>query len=77
MPIYEYTCQQCGSDLEILVRGSQTPVCPSCGSSELEKAWSVPAAPKSTGSDLPVCAPQPSGGWGLPQCGTGGCHFDS
>jgi len=77
MPIYEYKCQQCESEMEILVRTSEQPSCTYCGSDQLEKAWSVPAAHTSGGMDLPVCRPNPTSGCGLPQCGTGGCHFDS
>lgn len=78
MPLFEYMCEDCDSRFEVLVRGEEKPVCPDCGSSQLEKAWSVPAA--HTGgrsSDLPICGPAPTGGGcGLPQCGTGQCHFD-
>ncbi len=42
MPIYEYVCGGCGESSEILVRGSKTPACPSCGSAELERQLSLP-----------------------------------
>ena len=44
MPIYEYTCKDCGSDFELLIRGEEKPVCPSCGKRHLAKSFSVPAA---------------------------------
>ena len=44
MPIYEYTCKDCGNDFELLIRGQETPVCPSCGKKHLTKSFSVPAA---------------------------------
>ena len=78
MPLFEYTCESCQSQFELLVRGSDKPKCPECGSAKLEKAWSVPAAHTGGKSnELPVCGPMPSsgGGCGLPQCGTGGCQF--
>ncbi|PQO26107.1 zinc ribbon domain-containing protein [Blastopirellula marina] len=77
MPLFEYTCEACQSQFELLVRGSEKPKCPECGSAKLEKAWSVPAAHTGGKSNqLPVCGPMPSGGGcGLPQCGTGGCHL--
>ncbi|MEW4562653.1 zinc ribbon domain-containing protein [Bremerella sp. JC770] len=78
MPLFEYTCQACDSQFELLVRGSETPKCPECASAKLEKAWSVPAAHTGGKSnELPVCGPAPTsgGGCGLPQCGTGGCQF--
>ena len=68
MPLYEYTCEECDADFEVLVRGEETPACTSCGSQKLAKQWSVPAAPKAS-SSLPVMGPCGGGGCGLPQCG--------
>lgn len=70
MPIYEYTCETCQSDFELLVRGDEKPSCPECGNSKIEKQWSVPAAPNSSG-ELPMADP---GTCGRPQCGQGGCQ---
>ncbi len=77
MPLYEFACVDCKSQAELLIRGGESPTCPTCGSSRLEKQLSVVAAhSSSTRGELPICdAPQPSGGCGLPQCGTGGCQF--
>ena len=44
MPLFEYRCQDCSRDFEVLVRGSETPHCPSCNSESLEKRLSVFAA---------------------------------
>ncbi len=44
MPIYEYTCKQCGHQFEELVRADEQPACPACGQRRLERQWSVPAA---------------------------------
>ena len=41
MPLYEFECRGCGSRFEKLVRGSETPTCPSCNSSELERLLSM------------------------------------
>ena len=43
MPIFEYKCRGCGNEFEALVRKSDTPTCPSCSSTELEKLLSLPA----------------------------------
>lgn len=43
MPIYEYSCKQCGHEFEALVRGGRVPRCASCGSEELERILSLPA----------------------------------
>ncbi|ALK09932.1 FmdB family zinc ribbon protein [Blastochloris viridis] len=59
MPIYRYQCQACGADFETLVRSSDTPACPSCGSAELEQQLSLIASPAKGGADdakLPPCA---------------------
>jgi putative FmdB family regulatory protein len=73
MPLYEYSCRKCDSEFELLIRGSEQPECPACHSTRLEKLFSVPAAHTQGSRDLPMCNPAPSGGCGLPQCGTGGC----
>ncbi|MBM4004011.1 MAG: zinc ribbon domain-containing protein [Planctomycetes bacterium] len=69
MPIYEYSCRECGQKCEILVRGNEEPLCPNCQRPSLTKEWSVPASPATTSSSLPTM----EGGCGRPQCGTGRC----
>lgn len=77
MPIYEYTCDDCQVDFEVLVRGNEQAECPTCGGVKLLKQFSVPAAHVAGGSQLPVCAPpMTGGGCGLPQCGTGRCGME-
>jgi putative FmdB family regulatory protein len=75
MPIYEYTCQGCHDEFELLLRGEETPECPSCGGHELEKRFSVVAAHSAASRSLPVCQPSSPGDCGLPQCGLGGCQM--
>ena len=41
MPIYEYSCSKCGDDFELLVFKSDEPVCPNCGSKNLQKKMST------------------------------------
>lgn len=43
MPIYEYTCTDCGSTLEKLQKMSDAPLkdCPECGKATLEKQVSA------------------------------------
>ena len=43
MPIFEYQCRGCGHQFEALVRKSDTPACPSCSGTDLEKLLSLPA----------------------------------
>ena len=78
MPIYEYRCKPCESTFETLVRTDRdVPECPSCGSIDLAKQFSVPASAKvngSNGSSLPMSAPMmPMGGCGMGGCGGGMC----
>jgi len=35
MPLYAYVCDSCEAGFELLVRASDTPQCPSCGSEKL------------------------------------------
>ncbi len=37
MPIYEYHCDDCNRDFELLIRSSTIPVCPECGGLQLQK----------------------------------------
>jgi putative FmdB family regulatory protein len=40
MPIYEFQCRACGHGFETLVRGSEQPSCPTCGSQDIERLLS-------------------------------------
>jgi len=69
MPIYEFHCEQCTRDSEILVRSSdwKGTECPHCGSKKLSKKFSVFASANAGGNETP------SGNGGGHCCG-GGCH---
>lgn len=73
MPIYEYECKKCGSTFEELVFGSETPVCPKCGSPDTDRLLSRCACRfgGAAGSDMPS-APAASGG-GCAGCAGGNC----
>lgn len=45
MPIYEYKCKECGETFEVLVRSTEKPACPQCGSKSLRKLVSGFSAP--------------------------------
>ena len=51
MPLYDYHCQACGQDFELLVRASSTPACPHCASTALDKQVSR-VAPAGTSAGL-------------------------
>ncbi|UZR27271.1 FmdB family zinc ribbon protein [Methylococcus mesophilus] len=37
MPLYDFLCRDCGQTSELLLKLSDTPVCPHCGGSNMEK----------------------------------------
>lgn len=43
MPLYEYKCRACGHQFEEIVKIGETPDCPSCRGSNLERLFSLPA----------------------------------
>jgi putative FmdB family regulatory protein len=72
MPLYEYHCEDCDKDFELLVRGSEAPACPHCDGDRLAKRLSLTAAPVTASGGLPM-ADAGWGGCGKPGCGPGGC----
>jgi putative FmdB family regulatory protein len=71
MPIYEFHCEKCGQDSEILVRSSDCAgtKCPSCGSTKIEKKFSTFAS-ATAGQTTPALGKSNGGG----RCCGGGCH---
>ena len=65
MPIYEYQCQTCNERFDKFLRSISAEVevvCPSCGSKQVRKAFSLFASRGSDSgtaaqSSSPVCAP--------------------
>jgi putative FmdB family regulatory protein len=45
MPLYEYACEECGRESELLVTTAAQPVCPKCGSPKMSKLLSIVSAP--------------------------------
>lgn len=41
MPLFSYRCAKCEDEFEQLVRSSDTPACPACGSTDLERLVSA------------------------------------
>ena len=72
MPIYEFHCEQCQKDSEILVRSAkwQGTKCPHCGSAKISKQFSTFAAANAGGG---APGKKPGAGGGGHCCG-GGCH---
>ncbi|MFA6243582.1 MAG: zinc ribbon domain-containing protein [Candidatus Hydrogenedentales bacterium] len=73
MPLFGYVCEKCHAESEILIRGSETPTCPSCGSEKLVKQLSA-FAPMSGSSA--ASAPTPCGASSCCQMSGGGCPYN-
>jgi len=70
MPIYEYSCRECGVEFEKLVGANQSVVCPSCESARVMRRISLVGI-KTGGQSVGVPATPQGGGC----CGGGcGCH---
>jgi putative FmdB family regulatory protein len=69
MPIYEFHCEQCAQDSEILVRSAdwKGTKCPHCGSSKISKKFSTFAS--AGAGEKPAGKKNGGGGHG----GGGGC----
>ena len=70
MPIFEYICNDCERRFEAVVRGAESPICPSCSSKSLNQqlsSFSVGSSEKSFSS-----SPSPCGSCGDPR-GPGAC----
>ena len=52
MPIYDFHCRACDARAELLVRASTTPVCPACGSEDMERLFSMPSVRSDATRDL-------------------------
>jgi putative FmdB family regulatory protein len=48
MPIFEYRCQGCGHEFEMLILKGSTARCPKCHAEALERLHSVPAVKSDT-----------------------------
>ncbi|HAU38907.1 MAG TPA: zinc ribbon domain-containing protein [Phycisphaerales bacterium] len=74
MPIYEYSCENCGRQLELLVSSSRVkPACPHCSSKRLTRKFSTFAA--HSGSAQPQCPSGTCPGATTSACASGKCPF--
>ncbi|MSU59316.1 MAG: zinc ribbon domain-containing protein [Pedosphaera sp.] len=75
MPIYEFHCEKCEQDSEILVRAAdwKGTKCPHCGSTKLAKKFSTFASAMAgaPAAKAPTSCAVPKTGCG---CGRGGPH---
>lgn len=76
MPIYEYTCADCGRDFEELVFGQdETPPCPHCHSANTQKQMSCCSFKHGGPGAAPAKGPAASGNTGGSACA--GCSGKS
>jgi putative FmdB family regulatory protein len=71
MPMYEFACAECGTRFERLVRHESVATavdCPECGVANAKRELSLPAAPLTSSSNVPM-----SCGVG-PPCGASWCQ---
>jgi putative FmdB family regulatory protein len=63
MPIFEYSCPDCGYIFEklVLTREEKRLECPKCGSKEVERIFSSFATTGGTGKSAGSCAPSGGG----------------
>jgi len=74
MPMFEYACKDCTATFETLVRGAETPECPSCHSQSLERRLSTFAA-HTGGAAKTTSMPSACGSCGDPR-GPGACSMN-
>jgi putative FmdB family regulatory protein len=41
MPLYDYRCDACDKQFELLVRSAEVPACPKCGTSQIQRLVSA------------------------------------
>lgn len=73
MPIFEYKCDACGEDFDLLVSSSTKIECKKCGSSEVKKKLSVFGFQNKSAPSAPSCASACGSGFNEGQCGSGLC----
>lgn len=85
MAIYEYQCQACLHEMEVMQKMSDAPLtdCPECGKSELKKMISAPGFRLSgggwyetdfkSGNKKNIKETESSAKSDAPSCGSGGC----
>lgn len=56
MPIYEYSCNACSHEFELLIRGQDQAQCPECESDDLKKLLSLPRVKSETTKGLAMRA---------------------
>jgi putative FmdB family regulatory protein len=69
MPIYEYICEKCGNEFELLVFRDEEPLCPACGEKNPVKKMSSFGFSAGHGFK----SSSTGGGSGCASCGSSNC----
>ncbi len=56
MPVYEYVCNDCAREFEVLLLRRETAACPSCDGEDLKRILSAPKVQSSTTHGLAMRA---------------------
>ncbi|MBY0587375.1 zinc ribbon domain-containing protein [bacterium] len=72
MPLVDVVCSKCGDTSELLVRIGEELVCPSCGSSDVEKQLGAPSIGRAGSLSMTSSRPE-----SLPPCRPGCCRLPS
>ncbi|MFN0052923.1 MAG: FmdB family zinc ribbon protein [Planctomycetales bacterium] len=73
MPLFEFRCEECQSDFEVLIRSQDQAHCPQCGNGKVKKLFSETAvAVNGSQSSLPLAAACPPGN---APCGPACCRL--
>lgn len=56
MPLYEYSCKECGAEFELLVRHDTRLICPACKSESIERISSLNSVRSSSTHDMAMRA---------------------
>lgn len=73
MPLFEYRCERCRAEFELLVRNGEPVHCPHCGSGDPRKLLSAPSVLPAKRPSLPIAAHCPPSD--APPCGPGCCRL--
>jgi len=69
MPLFEFYCEDCQQNNELLVGRTEKPTCPKCGSRRMEKLMSASAGRvAAAGLQMAPSCPPPQAGPCSPHC---------
>ncbi|MCA9062491.1 MAG: zinc ribbon domain-containing protein [Planctomycetaceae bacterium] len=75
MPLFEFVCENCNAQFELLLSRNERAECPACHSKNVDKLMSSSAGRVGSSAALPIAGacPPPSHG----PCGPGCCRLPS